>query len=138
MNYFCLQDRVPFAVVGSNTVVDSGGRKVRGRVYPWGVVEGKSLILFIPPYFNISNIVFRVTNKYIGNVLLRTFQKSPYNDKGAPKALAKRLALYGRIYGILTRPYVVQYLPAATDEGGAARNAASYCHWPMNAYFFSG
>ena len=36
------QDRVPFAVVGSNTVVESNGRKVRGRVYPWGVVEGKN------------------------------------------------------------------------------------------------
>ena len=33
---------MPFAVVGSNTVVESSGRKVRGRVYPWGVVEGKS------------------------------------------------------------------------------------------------
>lgn len=39
------QDRVPFAVVGSNTVVESSGRKVRGRVYPWGVVEGLLAIL---------------------------------------------------------------------------------------------
>ena len=31
---------MPFAVVGSNTVVEAGGRKVRGRIYPWGVVEG--------------------------------------------------------------------------------------------------
>lgn len=39
-----LKDRVPFAVVGSNTVVESsGGRKVRGRVYPWGVVEVENL-----------------------------------------------------------------------------------------------
>ena len=37
-----LRDRVPFAVVGSNTVVEVEGRKVRGRRYPWGVVEGKS------------------------------------------------------------------------------------------------
>ncbi len=34
---------MPFAVVGSNTVVDSGGRKMRGRVYPWGVVEVENL-----------------------------------------------------------------------------------------------
>ena len=39
------QERVPFAVVGSNTVVDAGGKKVRGRVYPWGVVEGKTASL---------------------------------------------------------------------------------------------
>jgi len=38
-----LKDRVPFAVVGSNTVVESNGRKVRGRVYPWGVVEVENL-----------------------------------------------------------------------------------------------
>ncbi|KAK2193820.1 hypothetical protein NP493_5g11003 [Ridgeia piscesae] len=37
------QDRVPFAVVGSNTVVEAGGRKVRGRIYPWGVVEVENL-----------------------------------------------------------------------------------------------
>ncbi len=36
-----MKERVPFAVVGSNTVIDSqdGGRKVRGRKYPWGVVD---------------------------------------------------------------------------------------------------
>lgn len=31
---------MPFAVVGSNTFIDVGGKKVRGRAYPWGVVEG--------------------------------------------------------------------------------------------------
>lgn len=35
-----LRERVPFAVVGSNTVVEVDGRKIRGRRYPWGVVEG--------------------------------------------------------------------------------------------------
>lgn len=44
---FKQQDRelkacVPFAVVGSNTVIEVGGSKVRGRQYPWGVVEGNS------------------------------------------------------------------------------------------------
>ena len=29
-------------MVGSNTVLESAGKKVRGRVYPWGVVEGGS------------------------------------------------------------------------------------------------
>lgn len=31
---------VPFAVIGSSTVLEVAGRKVRGRQYPWGVVEG--------------------------------------------------------------------------------------------------
>ena len=36
-----LKERVPFAVVGSNTVIESAeaGKKVRGRKYPWGVVD---------------------------------------------------------------------------------------------------
>jgi septin 7 len=35
-----MQTRIPFAVVGSTTEVEVGGRKVRGRKYPWGVIEG--------------------------------------------------------------------------------------------------
>jgi septin 7 len=33
-----LRDRTPFAVVGSNTVIEIDGKKVRGRKYPWGTV----------------------------------------------------------------------------------------------------
>lgn len=36
-----LRSRVPFAIVGANTVVEIDGRKVRGRRYPWGTAEGK-------------------------------------------------------------------------------------------------
>ncbi|XP_043463386.1 septin-7 isoform X2 [Leptopilina heterotoma] len=39
-----LRDRVPFAVVGANTVVEhENGKKVRGRKYPWGVAEVENL-----------------------------------------------------------------------------------------------
>ncbi|RKP01889.1 hypothetical protein CXG81DRAFT_25453 [Caulochytrium protostelioides] len=31
--------RIPFAVVGSDREVESNGKKVRGRKYPWGVIE---------------------------------------------------------------------------------------------------
>uniref|UniRef100_A0A8C8FTK7 Septin n=1 Tax=Oncorhynchus tshawytscha TaxID=74940 RepID=A0A8C8FTK7_ONCTS len=34
-----LKDSIPFAVIGSNIQVESKGRKFRGRLYPWGVVE---------------------------------------------------------------------------------------------------
>ncbi|CAJ1063760.1 septin-5-like [Xyrichtys novacula] len=34
-----LKDSIPFAVIGSNVQVESKGRKFRGRIYPWGVVE---------------------------------------------------------------------------------------------------
>ncbi|WAR13047.1 SEPT7-like protein [Mya arenaria] len=36
-------DRVPFAVVGSNTVTEAGGKRIRGRQYPWGIVEVENL-----------------------------------------------------------------------------------------------
>uniref|UniRef100_A0A7N6FEN5 Septin n=1 Tax=Anabas testudineus TaxID=64144 RepID=A0A7N6FEN5_ANATE len=34
-----LKDSIPFAIIGSNVQVESKGRKFRGRVYPWGLVE---------------------------------------------------------------------------------------------------
>lgn len=35
-----LRTRVPFAVVGANTVIEQDGRRIRGRKYPWGIAEG--------------------------------------------------------------------------------------------------
>uniref|UniRef100_A0A8C9MMM1 Septin-type G domain-containing protein n=1 Tax=Serinus canaria TaxID=9135 RepID=A0A8C9MMM1_SERCA len=37
-----LKESIPFAVIGSNTVVEAKGRRVRGRLYPWGIVEGNA------------------------------------------------------------------------------------------------
>ena len=37
--FFLLQEAIPFAVVGSNTVLEVNQKKVRGRQYPWGVAE---------------------------------------------------------------------------------------------------
>uniref|UniRef100_A0A8C4WMZ7 Septin-type G domain-containing protein n=1 Tax=Gopherus evgoodei TaxID=1825980 RepID=A0A8C4WMZ7_9SAUR len=34
-----LKESIPFAVIGSNMVVEAKGRRVRGRLYPWGIVE---------------------------------------------------------------------------------------------------
>jgi len=34
-----LQAQLPFAVVGSNTLLDINGKKLRGRMYPWGIAE---------------------------------------------------------------------------------------------------
>lgn len=36
-----LKSRIPFAVVGSNYIVDVDGERKRGRKYPWGLVESK-------------------------------------------------------------------------------------------------
>lgn len=42
-NFFCFskKESIPFAVIGSNTVVEAKGKRVRGRLYPWGIVEGR-------------------------------------------------------------------------------------------------
>jgi septin 2 len=34
-----LKEAMPFAVSGSTTFIEAKGKKVRGRLYPWGVVE---------------------------------------------------------------------------------------------------
>ena len=34
-----LRESIPFAVVGANAMVEVHGKKIRGRQYPWGVVE---------------------------------------------------------------------------------------------------
>ena len=34
-----LQASIPFAVIGSNQLIEVKGKKIRGRLYPWGVVE---------------------------------------------------------------------------------------------------
>ena len=44
--YFVLpfvQDAIPFAVVGSNTILEVNQKKVRGRMYPWGVAEVENM-----------------------------------------------------------------------------------------------
>ena len=34
-----IRNSIPFAVIGSTTLLEVNGKKVRGRLYPWGVVE---------------------------------------------------------------------------------------------------
>lgn len=36
---FLSQASIPFAVIGSNQLIEVKGKKIRGRLYPWGVVE---------------------------------------------------------------------------------------------------
>ena len=38
-----MKERVPFAVVGSNMIMEVDGKKTRGRKYPWGVVDIENL-----------------------------------------------------------------------------------------------
>jgi hypothetical protein len=34
-----MQDHMPFAVIGGNSVANINGKKVRARAYPWGAVN---------------------------------------------------------------------------------------------------
>ena len=38
-----MKERVPFAVVGSNMIIEVDGKKARGRKYPWGIVDIENL-----------------------------------------------------------------------------------------------
>jgi septin 7 len=75
-----LQSRAPFAVIGSNAVVEKTGAgaqrtKVRARVYPWGVVEGGcahgSTVLIISLLCPVENLEH---NDYVAlrDILIRT------------------------------------------------------------------
>jgi septin family protein len=33
------KESIPFAIMGSNTTLETNGRKIRARAYPWGVVD---------------------------------------------------------------------------------------------------
>jgi len=33
------EEEPPYAVIGGNSVLEKGGRKGRGRIYPWGIVD---------------------------------------------------------------------------------------------------
>lgn len=39
ISLFLFQASIPFAVIGSNQLIEVKGKKIRGRLYPWGVVE---------------------------------------------------------------------------------------------------
>ena len=40
-----MKERVPFAIVGSNCMIENAdGKKVRGRKYPWGIVDVSSTL----------------------------------------------------------------------------------------------
>jgi septin 4 len=54
---------IPFAVVGSNTIFEVGGKKFRGRQYPWGVVDGKNDSAYRNNYSHLNYIsLFTVEN----------------------------------------------------------------------------
>uniref|UniRef100_A0A4W4EAI3 Septin n=1 Tax=Electrophorus electricus TaxID=8005 RepID=A0A4W4EAI3_ELEEL len=55
-----IKDRLPLAVVGSNTIIEVNGKKIRGRQYPWGVAEGEAsrALTLAPPYLkDVTNNV---------------------------------------------------------------------------------
>jgi septin 4 len=41
-----LKKCVPFAVIASNITLEVNGKKIRGRQYPWGIVEGRNKLYF--------------------------------------------------------------------------------------------
>ncbi|CAN7938819.1 unnamed protein product, partial [Ixodes hexagonus] len=61
-----LRERVPFAVVGSNTVFEVNGKRVRGRRYPWGVAEVENMEHC--DYIALRNMLIRTHMQDLKNV----------------------------------------------------------------------
>ena len=58
-----MKQSIPFAVVGSNTIFEVGGKKFRGRQYPWGVVDGETLKILLSIYpTNLCFLLWTVEN----------------------------------------------------------------------------
>lgn len=51
-----LKASIPFAVVGSNTIIEVAGKKIRGRQYPWGVVDGEYSLCYNYCFKKMANI----------------------------------------------------------------------------------
>lgn len=47
------KDKVPFAVVGSNSIVEKGSKRTRVRQYAWGTVDGKFHFILLDFFFNV-------------------------------------------------------------------------------------
>lgn len=41
------RERIPFAIVSSNRLIEQNGRIFHGRKYPWGIVNGKLIFFFL-------------------------------------------------------------------------------------------
>jgi septin 7 len=71
-----MKERVPFAVVGSNTILEGeDGKRVRGRRYPWGVVDIENLnhCDFLP----LRNMLIKVMDTVpfpVNNLILLVFR----------------------------------------------------------------
>ncbi|CAF0964597.1 unnamed protein product [Brachionus calyciflorus] len=37
-----IKNAIPFGIIGSNTVMEVGGKRIRGRAYPWGIIDIES------------------------------------------------------------------------------------------------
>ena len=65
LNCFEFQAQLPFAVVGSNTLLDINGKKLRGRMYPWGIAEGIHFCIYFYIKFCIHFCICLYTFLYM-------------------------------------------------------------------------
>ena len=64
-----MRDRLPFAVVGSNTLVmDEEGNRCRGREYPWGTVNIEDTVGKLCSFINWPIEVEKVNWQHVGKI----------------------------------------------------------------------
>uniref|UniRef100_A0A287A8W9 Septin-2 n=1 Tax=Sus scrofa TaxID=9823 RepID=A0A287A8W9_PIG len=113
-----LKASIPFSVVGSNQLIEAKGKKVRGRLYPWGVVEVENpehndflklrtmLITHMQDLQEVTQDLhyenFRSERLKRGGRLLPGLRGSPSSAR--PARLDREAARSGFLLGAVSRP----------------------------------
>ena len=96
-----MRQSIPFAVCGANAMVEVAGKKVRGRQYPWGVVEVenpehcdfvKLRSMLITHMQDLQDVTHDVNYKNFRSECLAMGGSATSNARGGPEDKDKVLA----------------------------------------------
>lgn len=71
---------VPFAVVGSTDFIRVGNKMMRSREYPWGIVEGKSILVFAGNYCNLIYYTSYIFAALIYLIIILLVENESHSD----------------------------------------------------------
>jgi septin 7 len=82
---------MPFSIVGADKEIDVGGRKVRGRKYPWGVIEvdNEAHCDFVKLRRMLIQSHMEELKEYTNEVLYESFRKNKLAMGGSTVASSK-------------------------------------------------
>ncbi|GAB6027122.1 fork head transcription factor Sep1 [Chamberlinius hualienensis] len=98
-----LKEAVPFAVCGSNQLIEVKGKKVRGRLYPWGVVEVENpdhcdfIKLRTMLITHMQDLQEVTQDVHYENFRSERLAKNPSARKGTPSTVEEKISEKDRI-----------------------------------------